>query len=61
MLERLRSWLREIRRPPTMEELAAREEAREILDERDTIRVLDRYGPEGFSTDTGRPPLPPGR
>ena len=56
MLKRFRSWLREIRRPPTMEELAAREEAREILEERDTVRVLDRYGPEGFTTDTGPEP-----
>lgn len=39
-----------------MEELAAREEAREILEERDTVRVLDRYGPEGFTTDTGPEP-----
>jgi hypothetical protein len=52
MLKRLRSWLRERRRPPTMEELAAREEAREILDEKDTARVLGHSGPEGFSTDT---------
>jgi hypothetical protein len=59
MFNRLRSWLREIRRPPTMEELAAKEEAREILDEKDTTRVLDRFGPEGFSSDTFT--RPPGR
>jgi hypothetical protein len=56
VLNRLRRWIRELRRPPTREELAARAEAEEILDERDTVRALGSYGPEGFTTDTGREP-----
>jgi hypothetical protein len=47
-------WFRSIRRPPTADQLEAREEAEEILDQKDTIRVLDRFGPEGFTTDIGR-------
>lgn len=54
MLTRLVGWLRLIRQPPTAEELAAREEAQEILDRKDTIRALDRFGPEGSTTDIGR-------
>jgi hypothetical protein len=54
VLKRLRARVREARRPPTREELEAREEGRKILEERDTVRVLDRVGPEGFTTDTGR-------
>jgi hypothetical protein len=56
MLGRLRDWIRELRRPPTAEELAAREEAEEIFEERDTIRVLTRTGPDQFTSDTGRDP-----
>jgi hypothetical protein len=54
MLRRLREWIRELRRPPTAEELAAREEADELLEERDTIRVLTKTGPD--TSDTGREP-----
>jgi hypothetical protein len=54
MLRRLREWIRELRRPPTAEELAAREEAEELLEERDTIRALARTGPDQFTSDTGR-------
>ncbi len=54
MFRRLRDWIRELRRPPTMEELQAREEAEELLDERDTIRALSHSGPEEFTSDTGR-------
>lgn len=54
MLTRVVEWLRSIRQPPTVEELAAREEAQEILDQKDTIRALDRFGPEGFTTESGR-------
>jgi hypothetical protein len=46
--------MRELRRPPTAEELAAREEADELLEERDTIRTLTRTGPDQFTSDTGR-------
>jgi hypothetical protein len=53
VLARLTSWLREIRRPPTAEELEAKREADEILDDMDTYRVLARGGPD-FSSDTGR-------
>jgi hypothetical protein len=56
MLARVRAWIREARRPPTREELAARDEAKEILDRKETVRVLDRFGPEGITTDTGREP-----
>jgi hypothetical protein len=56
MLGRLRDWIRKLRRPPTAEELAAREEAEEIFEERDTIRVLTRTGPDQFTSDTGRDP-----
>ena len=56
MLRKLRDWIRELRRPPTAEEIAAREEAEEILEERDTIRVLTRTGPDQFTSDTGRDP-----
>ena len=54
VLTRLVEWFRSIRRPPTADQLEAREEAEEILDQKDTIRVLDRFGPEGFTTDIGR-------
>ena len=54
MLGHLRDWIRELRRPPTAEELAAREEAEEILEERDTVRVLTRTGPDHFTSDIGR-------
>lgn len=53
VLARLTAWVRELRRPPTAEELEAKKEADEILDERDTYRVLARGGPD-FSTDSGR-------
>lgn len=56
MFQRVRAWIRELRRPPTAEELAAREEAEEILEERDTIRTLARAGPDQFTSDTGREP-----
>jgi hypothetical protein len=56
MLRRLRDWLRELRRPPTAEELAAREEAELLLEERDTIRTLSSHGPDQFTSDTGREP-----
>lgn len=56
MLGRLREWIRQLRRPPTAEELVAREEAEEILEERDTVRVLSRTGPDHFTSDTGRDP-----
>jgi hypothetical protein len=56
MLRRLRDWVRELRRPPTAEELAAREEADELLEERDTIRTLARSGPDQFTSDIGREP-----
>jgi hypothetical protein len=36
-----------------MEELEARKDAERILDEQETVRVLDRSGPEGFTTDRG--------
>jgi hypothetical protein len=55
MLKRLRSWLWANRRPPTMEELAARKDARKILDERDTSRVREHFGPEGSSSFTQPP------
>lgn len=53
VLARLTAWFRELRRPPTAEELEAKKEADEILDDRDTYRVLARGGPD-FSSDTGR-------
>jgi hypothetical protein len=53
VLTRLVEWFRSIRRPPTADQLEAREEAQEILDQKDTIRILDRFGPEGFTTDIG--------
>ncbi|MDP9491168.1 MAG: hypothetical protein M3P42_03060 [Actinomycetota bacterium] len=53
MLARLTAWFRELRRPPTAEELAAKKEADEILDDRDTYRTLARGGPD-FSSDSGR-------
>jgi hypothetical protein len=54
MLRRLREWIRELRRPPTAEELAAREEAEELLEERDTIRTLARTGPDLFTSGRER-------
>jgi hypothetical protein len=54
VLTRLVEWVRSIRRPPTADQLEVRKEAQEVLDEKDTIRALDRFGPEGFTTDTGR-------
>ena len=54
MLTRLVEWFRSIRQPPTADELEARKEAQEILDQKDTIRALDRFGPEGFTTDIRR-------
>jgi hypothetical protein len=56
MFRRLRAWIRELRRPPTAEELAAQEEAEELLEERDTIRTLTGAGPDQFTSDTGREP-----
>jgi hypothetical protein len=53
VLARLTAWFRELRRPPTADQLAARKEAAEILDDRDTYRTLARSGPD-FSSDTGR-------
>jgi hypothetical protein len=53
MLRRLKEWIREARRPPTMEEVEARKDAQRLLEEKETVRVLDRYGPEGFTTDRG--------
>ena len=58
MFARLREWVRGQRRPPTPEELEAREEGRRLLDDKETYRVLDRFGPrdvsEGTRRDTGR-------
>jgi hypothetical protein len=54
MANRLVEWLRSIRKPPTAEELEARKEAQEILDEKHTTRVLGHSGPEGSTTDIGR-------
>ena len=45
------------RRPRTSEDLAAREEAKRLQEDMLTIRVLDRSGPRGFTSDTGRKPL----
>jgi hypothetical protein len=58
VLSRLRQWLRRPRRSLTPEELEARDEARRLLDDKETYRVLDRFGPrdttEGTKRDAGR-------
>lgn len=53
VLARLTAWVRELRRPPSAEELEAKKEADEILDDMDTYRILARGGPD-FSSDSGR-------
>jgi len=57
MFTRLLARLRR-REPLTPEELAAREEARELLDDKETYRALDRFGPRdavpGTKRDAGR-------
>jgi hypothetical protein len=56
VLRRLRDWIRGLRRPPTAEELAAKHEADELLDDRDTIRIAARTSDQFI--DTGREDRP---
>ena len=42
MLARLTAWLRNLRRPPTAEELEARKEAERLFEVRDTTRARTR-------------------
>jgi hypothetical protein len=59
VLARLKSWVRGRRHIPTPEELEGRGEAERLLEEKDTLRALDRFGPRdmvpGSREDTGRP------
>jgi hypothetical protein len=42
------------RRSLTPEELEARDEARRLLDDKETYRVLDRFGPRDMTEGTKR-------
>ena len=62
MFERLTAWLRRKHEGPpedldTREKLEAREEGRRLLEDKDTYRALDRFGPDmtaGGRRDAGR-------
>jgi hypothetical protein len=63
MLARLTAWIRRRRAPAppedldTTEELEAREEARQLLEDKNTYRALGRAGPDltsGTRRDAGR-------
>jgi hypothetical protein len=53
VLARLSAWIRRLRRPPTADQLEARKEAEQLLDDRDTYRALALGGPD-FSSESGR-------
>jgi hypothetical protein len=54
VLSRLRQWLRGRRESLTPEELEGRDEGRRLLDDKETYRVLDRFGPRDATEGTKR-------